>query len=99
MENPKVIPINKKLFPDKLRNDFGESLEGYLKSPQNDKDKVVDEIEQVICTSIVVAAKNVGMKLANSLLDKIFGPDEKQPDVEPTPAPEPVPPEDVTPGP
>ena len=78
MDNSKVIPIKKNLFPDRVRDNLGESMERYLKSPQNDKEKVVDEIEQVFCTSIVVAAKSVGANLANKLLNKLFGPEKSE---------------------
>ena len=67
-----VIPIRENLFTDKFRGRLGDKVEGYLKSPEADKDRVVSEIEQVVCTSIIIAAKKIGTKLAKSLINKVF---------------------------
>jgi hypothetical protein len=76
-----VIPIRENLFTDKFRDRLGDKVEGYLKSPEADKERVVSEIEQVVCTSIVIAAKKIGTNLANSFINKVFGDN--------TPAPKP----------
>lgn len=68
-----VVPIRENLFTDKFRDRLGNKVEGYLKSPEEDRDRVVSEIEQVVCTSIVMTAQKIGTNLANSLLSKLFG--------------------------
>jgi len=82
----KVIDIKTKapLFCDETRSKLQDGIKPYLRDDATEamRAQVVNTVEQVLCTAIVTAARNLAVALVEKLASK-FAPETKTPDVTP----------------